>query len=91
MVPAYLAASVTKQWNSGFLMWKKAHCEVQVMNTSFFYTGRAVISVSFTLDGAIVETREYLITLAPAEIRVYTFDATVNSNGSQVTLLPAPF
>lgn len=90
-VPAYLTASVSKQWNSGFLMFKKAHCEVQAMNSSFFYTGRAVLQVSFTLDNAIVETVEYMITLSPAEIRLYTFDATKNSNGSQMTLLPAPF
>ena len=90
-VPAYLTASVSKQWNSGFLMFKKAHVEVQAMNSSFFYTGRAVLQVAFTLDNAIVETVEYMITLSPAEIRVYAFDATKNSNGSTMTLLPAPF
>jgi hypothetical protein len=82
---------VSKQWNTGILMFKKAHIEIQGFNDSFFYSGRAVLQVSFTLSGKIVETQEALITLSPAEIRTYTFDATKNSDGSSMVLLPAPF
>lgn len=90
-LPPYLSATITKQWNTGFLAWKKAHITVQASNSSFFYTARAILQVNFTQSGAITETREFTLTLAPAEIRTYTVDAQIHSDGSTMTLLPSIF
>ena len=75
--PADLVFTTKRTWTSGLALFGtlRAHTELQVWNQSFFGNRQAIVSVSFTRKGAVVETREYPVTVPPADIRIYTFDS----------------
>jgi len=75
--PADLAFTTKRTWTTGFSLFGtlRAHTELQVRNQSFFGTRQAIVTVAFTRKGAVVETREYTVTVPPADIRLYTFDS----------------
>ncbi|MEB3299726.1 MAG: hypothetical protein VKO21_09605 [Candidatus Sericytochromatia bacterium] len=77
--PVDLVLKTNKTWTTGLALLGtlRAHTELQVWNRSFFGSRQAVVTVAFTLKGAVVESREYTVTVAPADIRIYTFDSTV--------------
>jgi hypothetical protein len=75
--PAELTFTTKRTWTTGFSLFGtlRAHTELQVWNQSFFGTRQAIVTVAFTRKGAVVETREYTVTVPPADVRLYTFDS----------------